>query len=122
VAVADVLAWLSSQGFQANKLDVATFDGGLRGVKALEGVGCGEDILSVPWRLCVISRDSDDAPVGPEYMACPVDERIWAVMTREDRLAVRLMQERALGEASRSHRYIKVRPAWAGSGPLLVMM
>jgi hypothetical protein len=106
----ELFSWLNSKGYEGGKCGVALFDGSLRGVRANEAIQADDVLVVVPWEACIIARESDDEPPAEEvYTSVVVGRDVWTQLTREERLACRLMQERALGPRSRYWEYIKVR-------------
>jgi hypothetical protein len=107
----ELFSWLNSKGYEGGKCGVGLFDGGLRGVRANEAIQADDALVVVPWEACIIARESDDEPSAEGvYTSVMVGQHVWTQLTREERLACRLMQERALGPRSKYWEYIKVRP------------
>jgi len=105
--------WSSGQGIQSDKLALAEFDGGLRGVAASAGVGAGETVISVP--AASVLRVIGGNTRLPAKLQGYVTEQTWRDAEWWGQLALLLLWEKGTGreassEPSKFTRWIDVLP------------
>lgn len=75
-AASHLLTYLGTRGYRGEKVGVGLFDGGLRGVVALEPIEEGDHLMQIPWDVSLVVRESDrHAPRGGAYAQLGIEVR-----------------------------------------------
>jgi len=86
--------WAKNAGIETGPLDVATFEGGLRGMKARREIKEGEDLLAVPESAVI--RIIGDTPSFPRNMDQLVSKEVWKQLPWYAQLSLMIIKEQRL--------------------------
>eukprot|EP00282_Hemiselmis_andersenii_P036810 CAMPEP_0169447746 /NCGR_PEP_ID=MMETSP1042-20121227/11678_1 /TAXON_ID=464988 /ORGANISM="Hemiselmis andersenii, Strain CCMP1180" /LENGTH=401 /DNA_ID=CAMNT_0009559311 /DNA_START=47 /DNA_END=1249 /DNA_ORIENTATION=- len=108
----DLAGWAKDNGVQAGVLELATFEGGLRGMKARKAVESGQDLIAVPDDLAIrVIGDTPSYPSKTLVDMCSKDA--WKVLPWYARLALLIVAEQRMvsgGEECKREEWVQALP------------
>lgn len=79
--------WADANGIRRS-IAPSTFDGGLRGASASEGIKEGQSVVSVPEALLITAETARSSDFGQALQRLPLDEQslllLWIMVERHD--------------------------------------
>lgn len=100
--------WARSQGLSYSGWKVGEING-IRGAVATKSLQAGDVIVTAPKHSVLMVREGDSCPLPPDF----INAQYWDEMVEywNIRMALRLLYEKSLGDASSWKAYLDVMPA-----------
>ncbi|CAM9291619.1 unnamed protein product [Chrysoparadoxa australica] len=106
--------WAQTRGIVAPKLEHSVF-GALRGLKVTENIAPQETLVTIPREATLYLKANDDKCPFPSWVA----PAFWTIAPWYTKLALKLLWERQLGQASPISGYVELLPAPASFSTLI---
>ena len=106
------LQWAQEMGIEAPLLEVAVFEGGLRGTRAVSSIRAGTVIARLPRTSALQVADREPCPFPEE-----LSQLFWSEASLSVKLATILLRERKLGASSSSAAFLEHIPTDFSGSP-----